>query len=821
VFPPDETAELSRPKLVSTTPLDDPAPEDSGAPGPFGFSGWQEGSFIDERYHLQRRLGGGAMGEVWLARDNLLKKGVALKVLRPELAKSRATVRRFLQEVALAQSVTHPHVVRIHDTGEAHGLPYFTMEHLQGQTLDQLVGRHGALPSSDTPPMSLREIRELCIEILAGLEAAHRAGVIHRDLKPANVILTHRGAILMDFGVAGLETLPGLAKAGSPDPAQARSLIRTEAGTIFGSPAYMAPELWDGASATVQSDLYSFGVMLYQMLTGQLPYDAPNASAFLEKLRTTTPVPVTALRKDAPWRLAAAVRRCMARAPEERPSSARTVADLVTPLARRRGLLAATGALLTGGAIAAAVVQRGGPDHEQLGLPDQVAQVDLHAAIRAWDVGDHESARRQLDRLAIRAPASAAVAFWRATIDRELRDHAARTEHCRRDDGATFQGSAEWIDVAESACGSNYSLGPAVLGTLDRRAGALDEGYLPIAVEGSLVPQLEVGFDRSGLLMRQAQAVLDRLDEGPSLESGPLTPIRWDLARADLNIALGRTDMARELIARLLDTYPDAPAVKHRAASLYGLMGERGRAQAWAEDVAPYDPRAQLRLELDAGRLADAWARIEALGADPYGPALVDMWCGYAFRFELPTPPAACTELEPGLVRTLWGRATGRGTDGATMTPHERSIAGQQAGLNLGECLDRAYPGPVLTSSSPPFETYLTQLQVSAAICPHTPGRSRLDIARQLAEQLTRITPEDPWSMLLQAQLDEAEGSPALARSRRMAVAEKWATADQELPLVARLRATLGIAPSEPPSEPEPEPLGPEPPPEALDPDAP
>jgi hypothetical protein len=817
VFPPDETAEIHPPKLVETdtldpreaerrvTKLDDKRPpkddEARAEDDP-----WREGGLIDERYHLDRRLGGGAMGEVWLASDGLLKKSVALKVLRPELAKSRATVRRFLQEVALAQSVTHPNVVRIHDTGEAYGLPYFTMEYLQGQTLDELVGRHGELPNVDTPPMTLREIRELCMEILEGLEAAHRVGVIHRDLKPANVMLTHRGAILMDFGVAGVEAFPGLTSKPSPDPNEARSLIHTEAGTIFGSPAYMAPELWEGASATVQSDLYSFGVMLYQMLTGRLPYDAANAAAFLEKLRNTKPVPVRALRKDTPWRLASAVERCMARAPEERPGTAKTVVDLVTPLARRRGLVVGAAIVAIGASVAAGAAMRISPSYERLGLPDRVAEADLHAAIRSWDVGDHDSARRQLGRLATRAPDSAAVTFWRATVEWELRDHDARLFACRAGEDPVWLGSPEWIDLADTACGSSYGLGDALLATLGGGPGGLSDAHLPLAVAGSLVPQVEAGTDRSGTVERQAGAVLDRLDAGPSFDDGPYTPVRWDLARVDLNIALGRIDMARELIARLLDRHPDAPIVESRAAWLYTQLGENERAGLWAGQVEPHDPRPAIRLLLEDGRLDEAWNRVLQEEDSPYHAALVDAWCGYAFRFELPTPPPQCDALGPGLVRTLWGRATGRGTDGATMTPYERSIAAQQASLNLGECLDRVAQSPVLTHTAPPFETYLAQLQISAAVCAHAPTNSDLPTARRLAEELSTVTPGDPWAILLQAQLDSAVGDEQMANSKRRLVAEGWGAADEDLPLVSKLRESLGMGEPEPEPELEPEP---------------
>src|SRR5690606_9217254 len=188
-------------------------------------------------------------------------------------------------------------------------------------------------PSKDElgdPPMTLEEIREISYEILSGLSAAHDAGIVHRDLKPANVMLTHRGAIVMDFGVAGFDApTPGQ----RPNPAEARSLVRTEAGTIFGSPAYMAPELWEGAPATAQSDLYSYGVMGYQMLSRRLRSEAPNAKGFRVELKEERPAPVRQLRKDPPWNPALLVARCMDHDPDRRPGSADAAARLVAPLA--------------------------------------------------------------------------------------------------------------------------------------------------------------------------------------------------------------------------------------------------------------------------------------------------------------------------------------------------------------------------------------------------------------------------------------------------------------------------------------------------------
>ena len=788
MFPPDQTAEIpndlgGEPVLVETDALESPTPGHHPAPrrgetrsrAEDGDEAFRVGRVIVERYLLERRLGGGAMGEVFLARDRLLKKQVALKVLRTTLAKNRSTVRRFLREVALAHSVTHPNVVRIYDTGEAFGLPYFSMEFLQGQTLDELVGTSG-----EAPPMTIREIRDLCVEILDGLEAAHQVGVIHRDLKPANVILTHRGAIVMDFGVAGLDTLPSPV----PDPSEARSLIRTEAGTIFGSPAYMAPELWEGSPATVQSDLYSFGVMLYQLLSGRLPYEAKNAKEFLEKLRNTRPAPVRSLRKDTPWNLALLVHRCMASNPDERPTSAAAAAAVIAPLAgRRRRLGVGLGAVALAGVLAA-VGLRGEPSYTQMGLPDAVAEHDLAAAIRSWDAGDHVSAQRQLDRLEARAYNSAAVGFWRATVEHDAGDETARLAFCS---GREFEGSAGWIDLATNACAEGYSLGEPVLAELHGRTGRMGPTYLPVAVLESLVPRLETASAVTELVNSEARSVLARLGTPPRWTTTP-APVRYDLARFHLTVAMGELAQADDMIAAMLERHAEATAVANAGAWYYGQRGDLPRAEASAKSVSDLDPRAQVQLMMREGRMDAAWDEIEAAYAGPYFQSMTETWCGYALRYEVEELPTQCDGLLPGLASALWDPRGSSGTDRAVMSSLERTIVVRQQSLDLGHCLERIERGPVLTHATAPFETYLTQLQISAALCGHNPVAADLDFARSQADALVAATPGDPWALLLQAQVDDAVGASGSARRTRAKVAATWSKADGDLPLVRRLR---------------------------------
>ncbi|MFV8753884.1 protein kinase domain-containing protein [Nannocystaceae bacterium ST9] len=810
MFPPDQTAELSTPAgrappraEVAAAAADSVVEGRSEYRAPTKIGIWEEGAVINDRYTLERRLGSGSMGEVFLASDRLLKKQVALKVLRKDLAKSRATVRRFLREVALAHSVTHPNVVRIYDTGEADGLPYFSMEHLQGQTLDELIDA-GRRRDSDgnAPAMTLREIREISHEILSGLAAAHDAGIVHRDLKPANVMLTHRGAIVMDFGVAGFDT-PGEGE--RPNPAEARSLVRTEAGTIFGSPAYMAPELWEGAPATVQSDLYSFGVMLYQMLTGRLPIEAPNAKVFLVKLREEKPLPVRQLRKDTPWNLALLVARCMRTEPEKRPVSATAAANLVSPLALRWRWLA--GGLLALLATSLVVFALLGPKQRrwvELGLPDRVAVADLDAFVRAFDTGDYETAQRQLERLEQRAPDSAALVFWRATLAHELGDERQRWVDCEsagydvEGEGEQWKGSETWRDLAQRSCAVSYSLAEPLRALLDPDdTSTLPDAWLPLAVSESLVPRLEAAREPGPALAREAEYVLARLVGDYDFREGPVLALRWQLARMELELALGQVDAARSTLDTALDEFPGAPLAMARAAWFFTQLDDLERAESWARDVEVDDPRPAVRLLLDEGRLRDAMAWIDEYairpGRHPHHQALLDMWCGYAYRFQLEPAPLRCAEMSPGLVHNLWLGARNDAADYNAMSALERMIISQQAAINRGECLARGNSTSVIGLAPPSFETYLRQLDISAALC--LSGQDSgpdLALAHQLADELLAHTPGDPWALLLGALVDDQQGRSADALAKRRRVAQRWAKADADLPLVLDLRKILG-----------------------------
>jgi tRNA A-37 threonylcarbamoyl transferase component Bud32 len=778
----EEDREDPRPDPEGSSDAESPAEESDAGP-------WPPGHVVVGRYAIERRLGGGSMGEVHLAHDRLLKKAVALKSLRAELAQNRDTVRRFLREVALAHSVTHRNVVRIYDTGEEDGLPFFTMEYLQGQVLEDLLGPPEGIDGQepDADRVSIREIREICFDVLDAMESAHRVGVVHRDLKPGNVMLTHRGAIVMDFGVAGVDDI---AAGKIPSASQIRSLVRTEVGTIFGSPADGAPERGGGAPATVQSDLFAFGVMLYQMLTGRLPYYAKTAAAYLQKLNAGPPTPVRNHRRDAPWNLVRLAQRCMSPDPLQRPASAAAAANLVAPLrSGRRRRIAVVGGAIALMALGIALF-RSKPTWEAYGLPDRLAEADLAAAVRAFDVGDDLAAIRQLDRLAVRAPDSAALAFWRATVRRELGDERGRRATC--DAPTPWQGDDSWVAMADSACGLAWSLAAPALASLDDatttwlRPRHDRSELLPLVITESLVPRLEATGRADGAAHALAQEALERLAQVPQGALEWDMPIRREVARIDLEVALGRPVQAKDRAMALASTQPHAPLLLRRAAWLALLTGQLEHARDFARKLHPFDPHMTVRIELEEGRLDRAWETIAQRHTDPRYESWRAMWCGYAFRFEMTSVPQHCSDLPPGLTHDLW-RADPR-SEGRALNPVEAAIVQAQRDVERSACDPRRDPSAVISHASPPFELYLPQLQIEASLCPGSPRNSDHERAREQASALMSVAPHDPWARLMHANVEDALGRGRIALNDRITVAERWGNADAHLPLVGRLR---------------------------------
>ncbi len=267
------------------------------------------GEALSGRYMLEQEIGSGGTAVVLLARDLKHERPVAIKVLRPELAASLGA-ERFLREIKIAAGLTHPHILSVHDSGEADGLLYYVMPYVEGESLRARLQRGGALPVDE----ALRIARE----VADALSYAHSRGVVHRDIKPGNILLIGGHAVVADFGIA---------TAAGPD-----SDPLTDLGLVVGTPAYMSPEQAAGhAAVDGRSDLYSLGCVVYEMLTGQPPFTGASAQAVLNRHSHDQPVPVRSHRPSVPVEIDAVVQRLLAKLPADRYATASLFAAALPP----------------------------------------------------------------------------------------------------------------------------------------------------------------------------------------------------------------------------------------------------------------------------------------------------------------------------------------------------------------------------------------------------------------------------------------------------------------------------------------------------------
>jgi serine/threonine protein kinase len=276
------------------------------------------GTVIDGRYRLIAEIGAGGMGRVYEAEHMFLRRRMALKLLRGRQGSAEAAA-RMVQEATLAGQVPHPAIVRVFDCADlGAGRVYVAMELLRGETLAQALQRPGRA----------LEILPWLADLARGLAAAHRVGVVHRDVKPANVVLVRDAADavqakLLDFGVA--KSLPGMGGAGG---------VQTEAGAVLGTPYYLAPEQACGAALDGRADLYGLGVMLYEVLTGELPFVGDSFMAILAQHVKAPPLDPrqAAPERGIPDGVARLTMRLLAKDPLERPPDGDVVAEAITAL---------------------------------------------------------------------------------------------------------------------------------------------------------------------------------------------------------------------------------------------------------------------------------------------------------------------------------------------------------------------------------------------------------------------------------------------------------------------------------------------------------
>jgi len=313
-------------------------------------------SALADRYSIERELGAGGMATVYLAQDLKHRRQVAIKVLDPDLARALGS-ERFLREVEVTANLNHPHIIPLHDSGEADGFLFYVMPHIEGETLRERIDREGQLPLDDA--------LQITKEVAAALSYAHSHDVIHRDVKPENVLLSAGEAVVADFGIARAIT-------------EAGGEHLTETGISIGTPAYMSPEQASGTQKLDgRSDVYALGCVLYEMLAGEPPYTGPTAQAVLAK-KLSEPTPrVSVVRERVPPRVEAAIDHALAKAPADRFGTASAFAEALTAelvvarVGKRRwprSVAAVTAAVVVLLAAWALFTRGGGPGYERLAV---------------------------------------------------------------------------------------------------------------------------------------------------------------------------------------------------------------------------------------------------------------------------------------------------------------------------------------------------------------------------------------------------------------------------------------------------------------------
>ena len=276
------------------------------------------------RYRIVRRLGAGGMGEVYLAEDTKLGRKVAIKVLSEEYTTSRDRLGRFEQEACSASALNHPNILTIYEVGNDNGRHFIATEYIDGLTLRQKLSEGRLEP---------REILDIAVQVAAALEEAHGAGIVHRDIKPDNIMIRRNGYVkVLDFGLAKL-TENSTERTPSDGEAATRVLVHTDAGVVMGTSHYMSPEQARGKPVDARADIWSLGVVMYQMLTERLPFEGETSTDVLVAITQKEPPPIARFAPDVPAELDWIITKALRKAKDERYQ---TIKELITDLRRLR-----------------------------------------------------------------------------------------------------------------------------------------------------------------------------------------------------------------------------------------------------------------------------------------------------------------------------------------------------------------------------------------------------------------------------------------------------------------------------------------------------
>ena len=290
---------------LADTPKTDPAPPSDTQTLPPFFE-LETGSFFANRYQVIEKIGAGGMGRVYKVVDTKIRERIALKLLKPEISSDERILERFRNEIRLARRISHKNVCRMFDLGEYQRLTYLTMELVPGESLKNIIRMTG--------PLSVATAVGYAKQICAGLEEAHRWDIVHRDLKPQNILIDPTGTVrIMDFGIARLLHVPG----------------QTDRGIAVGTPEYMSPEQAEGEKVDGRSDIYSLGIILYEMLTGKVPFEGDTTLGLLRKQQSEIPIPPKDRNPQIPERLNRLILKCLEKLAERRYQ---TVTELLQDL---------------------------------------------------------------------------------------------------------------------------------------------------------------------------------------------------------------------------------------------------------------------------------------------------------------------------------------------------------------------------------------------------------------------------------------------------------------------------------------------------------
>jgi serine/threonine protein kinase len=270
-------------------------------------------------YHITAAIGAGGMGEVFRATDTKLGRAVPLKLLPAEMARGPERLARFQREARAVAALNHPHIVTIYSVEDAEGIHFLTMELVEGQSLAQLIPPGG---------LSVDRILATGTALADALAAAHDKGIVHRDLKPANVMMTSDGRVkVLDFG---------LAKELRPEAADTTLTVagNTQVGVVMGTPAYISPEQVAGRTVDHRTDIFSLGILLYQMSSGRCPFEGSTSIELASAILRDTPPPIGEIRSDVPTDLTRLIRRCLEKDPPRRVQTARDVGNELHEIAR-------------------------------------------------------------------------------------------------------------------------------------------------------------------------------------------------------------------------------------------------------------------------------------------------------------------------------------------------------------------------------------------------------------------------------------------------------------------------------------------------------